>query len=415
MSLRLRRLLEHLTSAILLTAFALAVRASAAPKEKVLHSFSCTPDACVPQATVVLDRNGHLYGTTSGGGTGGAGTVYEVALGSHSSTETVIYSFTGSGGYTPYAPLIVDPAGNLFGTATSGGTHDDGTAFELSPGSNGWTIDVLHSFDLTYHGSDGSSPWAGLVMDETGNLYGLTREGGIYGGGIAFELTPGSNGWTETILYSFCAKFGEFCYDGSEPYFAPVLDDSGNVYGTTWAGGSDNLGTVFEISPVAGGGWKERVLHSFGGIDGAQPYGGLVFDAAGNLYGTTQGGPTGQGTVFKLTPGPHGRWRQTILYTFPHIQDGVYPQGTMARDKAGALYGIAGGGNDCGGVACGVVYKLAPQTHGKWKYSVLYKFNGPDGIWPQGGVILDKQERHLYGATESGGAYGYGVVFEITP
>jgi uncharacterized repeat protein (TIGR03803 family) len=164
------------------------------------------------------------------------------------------------------------------------------------------------------------------------------------------------------------------------------------------------------------------VLHSFQGQskgDGSLPYGDLVLDHAGNLYGTTtEGGPTGQGTVFKLSPAAHGQWKETILYAFPNIQNGGYPQGTLAIDKGGALYGIAGGGNNCDGVACGLIYKLAPQPRGKWKYSVVHKFNGPDGMWPQGGVILDKEEKHLYGTTEYGGAdytgaNGYGVVFQI--
>ncbi len=396
----------------------LTVFATATPKEKVLHSFNCdngARDACVPQAALVLDRQGRLYGTTSGGGEAGHGAVYQLTETASRWREGVIYSFNGTGGYSPYAPLIVGSAGNLYGTAASGGTYDDGTAFELSPGSNGWTIDVLHSFDLTYHGSDGSSPWAGLVMGETGSLYGATREGGIYGGGVAFELAPDSNGWAEKILYSFCANSN--CGDGSEVYFALIFDKAGNLYGTTKFGGTQQWGTVFELSPTSAGSWKERVLLRFRGNkhDGIIPYGGLVFDAAWHLYGTTTGGGAhGQGTVFKLTRAAHGHWKETVLYSFPNIEDGGYPQGTLAIDKSGALYGIAGGGGGCGGT-CGLIYKLAPQAHGKWKYNVVYKFNGTDGMWPQGGVILDKAKKHLYGTTEYGGAYGYGVVFEITP
>ncbi len=407
------------TLVLISAALVLAASASAIPKEKVLHSFACTPDACAPQATVVLNRHGHLYGTTSGGGGAGHGAVYELTRTSSRWTESVIYGFTGSGGYNPNAPVIVDRAGNLYGAAAAGGTHDEGTAFELSPDSNGWAETTLYDFCSRGSGycTDGEDPWAGLVLDETGNVYGVTREGGLYGGGIAFELTPGSNGWTENILYSFCAKFVQFCNDGVQPYFAPIRDANGNLFGTTEYGGIANFGIAFEILPMAGGGWKERVLHSFQGHgkdDGSLPYGGLVFDHSGNLYGTTtEGGPTGQGTVFKLSPASHDRWKETILYSFPNIQNGGYPQGTLAIDKSGALYGIAGGGGGCGGT-CGLIYKLAPQPHGKWKYSVVYKFNGPDGMWPQGGVILDKEEKHLYGATEYGGAYGYGVVYEIT-
>ncbi len=354
-----------------------------------------------------MDPAGHLYGTAGGAA------VFELTHGRRSWSEKDIFSLDVQDGDGLTAPLILDPAGDLYGTAVGGGAHDDGTAFDLSPGSDGWMIDVLHSFDLTYHGSDGSSPWAGLVRDETGNVYGLTREGGIHGGGIAFELTPGSDGWTEAVIYGF----GENPNDGNSPYFAPVFDKLGNLYGTTKSGGLQQWGTVFELSPTSAGSWKEQVLLRFKGNkhDGIVPYGGLVFDAAGRLYGTTTGGGAhGQGTVFKLTRGPGDRWKETVLFSFPNVENGAYPQGTLAIDKAGALYGIAGGGGGYGGT-CGLIYRLAPQAHGKWKYSVVYKFNGADGMWPQGGVILDKEEKHLYGATEYGGAYGNGVVFEITP
>jgi uncharacterized repeat protein (TIGR03803 family) len=330
----------------------------------------------------------------------------------------VIYSFTGSGGGNPYAPLTVDN-GSLYGAAKDGGTYDYGTAFELSLGSNGWTESTLYSFcPGGGYCPDGQDPWAGLVMDRKGDLYGVTRFGGHQGTcGVAFELTSNSSGWSESVIHTFANGNSN---DACQAYFAPVFDKTEqHLFGTGEYGGPDDLGAVFEISRTTGGGWKERVLHSFQGQskgDGALPYGGLVFDRAGNLYGTTtEGGPTGQGTVFKLTPAAHGRWKETILYDFPDCSIGCYPQGTLAIDKSGALYGIGGGGNDCDGVACGLIFKLAPQTGGKWKYGVLYKFTGPDGEWPQGGVILDKQQKHLYGATEYGGAYGYGVVFEITP
>jgi len=255
-------------------------------------------------------------------------------------------------------------------------------------------------------------------MDRKGDLYGVTRFGGHQGTcGVAFELTSNSSGWSESVIHTFANGNSN---DACQAYFAPVFDKTEqHLFGTGEYGGPDDLGAVFEISRTTGGAWKERVLHSFQGQskgDGALPYGGLVFDHAGNLYGTTtEGGPTGQGTVFKLAPAAHGRWKETILYDFPDCSIGCYPQGTLAIDKSGALYGIAGGGNDCDGVACGLIFKLAPHPGGKWKYGVLYKFTGSDGEWPQGGVILDKQQKHLYGATEYGGAYGYGVVFEITP
>ncbi len=401
-----------MTPVLLSAVLGFTVFATAAPKEKVLHSFGCAPDACAPQATVVLDGHGHLYGTTSGGGSAGAGAVYQLTLRPEVWSENIIYSFTEPDGCSPYAPLTLR-SGELYGTTLCGGAHDAGVVFELTPDSGGWTATVLYSFCSQGYCTDGEDPWAGVVMDAAGNLYGVTREGGPYNGGVAFELTPSSGGWAETVIHGF----GENPKDGGQPYFAPIFDKSGNLYGTTKFGGTQQWGTVFELSPSSDGSWAEQVLLRFKGNkhDGINPYGGLVFDAAGHLYGTTTGGGAhGQGTIFKLTRGTRGRWKETVLYSFPNIQDGAYPQGTLAIDKGGALYGIAGGGGGCGGT-CGLIYKLAPQAHGKWKYSVVYKFNGTDGMWPQGGVILDKAEKHLYGTTEYGGDYGYGVVFEITP
>ncbi len=406
MSLRPAKPLRSVFLSALCTLLACVAVASAAPREKVIYTFNPNKGEGGSLAALDIDSAGNLYGIS--------GVAFELSPSGRGWTETDLYSF---GGFGSSAPLIVDQSGNLYGTTTNGGAHDYGTAFELSPGSNGWTEDVLHSFDLVYHGTDGAYPWAGLVMDETGNLYGVTREGGYNGvAGVAFELTPGSDGWSEQVIHDFGRRAG----DAGEAYFAPVFDKTEqHLFGTGEYGGPDDLGAVFEISRTTGGGWKERVLHSFQGQskgDGALPYGGLVFDRAGNLYGTTtEGGPTGQGTVFKLTPAAHGRWKETILYAFPDCSMGCYPQGTLAIDKSGAFYGIGGGGNDCDGVACGLIFKLAPHPGGKWKYGVLYKFTGSDGEWPQGGVILDKSEKHLYGATEYGGAYGYGVVFEITP
>ncbi len=399
--------------------FALTIPAIAAsaPKEDVLHSFGCTPDACAPQATVVFDQSGHLYGTTSGGGGASAGAVYELSRGPRGWSESVINSFTEPDGGSSAAPLIVDHSGNLYGTTVNGGAHDWGVVFQLTSSSGVWNEAVLYSFCSEGGGycSDGESPWAGVVMDKSGNLFGLTREGGYSGvGGVAFELTPSAGGWVENVLHSFSRRPG----DVGVPYFAPVFDkEEEHLYGTGEYGGAAGFGGVFQFSPTVNGGWKERVVLRFNGAkDGSHPYGGLVFDSAGNLYGTTnEYGPTGQGTVFKLSTAAHGHWKETVLYTFPQIANGGYPIGTLAIDKNGALYGIAGGGNNCSGDACGVVYKLAPQAHDRWKYSVLHKFNGSDGMWPQGGVILDKQQKHLYGTTEYGGAYGYGVVFEITP
>jgi uncharacterized repeat protein (TIGR03803 family) len=254
-------------------------------------------------------------------------------------------------------------------------------------------------------------------LDQAGNLYGSIGPG-KYGKGAATELSPGSDGWTGTYLYSFCPKFG--CLDGDEPDSPLIWDASGNLYGTTIGGGKGQGGVAFELEHNSDG-WKEHVLHNFPAStgDGFPPSSGLTLDKAGNLYGTTlQGGNGGGfGTVFKLSRGADGRWKETILYDFPTLKDGAGPEGGLAIDQAGNLYGTSGGGiGPCGGGGCGVVFKMTPPKSGsgKWTYTVLHRFTGPDGALPVAGPTLD-DKGNLYGTTSTGGAGGYGVVFEITP
>jgi uncharacterized repeat protein (TIGR03803 family) len=267
--------------------------------------------------------------------------VFELTpAGGGSWTEKVLYSFGayGTDGVVPYAGLIFDAAGNLYGTTYAGGTYYQyGTVFELTPAAGGgWTEKVLHNF--VANGTDGYYPWAGLAFDRFGNLYGTTSTGGTYEGGIVFELTPaGSGGWTETVLH----RFGN-AMDGSGPLAGLIFDAAGNLYGTTSGGGTYD-GTVFELTPAGGGSWTEKVLWSFGsGTDGFAPQVGLVFDAAGNLYGTTPwGGTNGYGTVFELTPAGSGGWTEAVLHNFNEFGngDGYYPLAALILDAAGNLYG----------------------------------------------------------------------------
>ncbi len=290
-----------------------------------------------------------------------------------------------------------------------------GTVFELTPGSGGWTLNVLHSFG---NGNDGYSPFAGVVLDKAGNLYGTTQENTVY------KASPSSGGgWTESVIYDFTAKG-----DGSTPEAGLIWDQAGSLYGTTVYGGvvtqgcEAGCGTVFKLTPASGGGWKERVLHRFnwvpGGRDGQASYAGLVFDSSGNLYGTTAGGGTdntcggGCGTVFKLSPRSNGLWKETTLHSFHLDQNGYAPFAGLVLDKSGSLYGTTawGGLNNAG-----TVFKLAPGSNGKWKYTVLHRFTGPDGAQSTAGLIFDKAGKHLYGTTTVGGKHGGGVVFEIIP
>lgn len=401
-----------------------AATASAVVKYKVLHDFAGGSDGGGLFGAVTVDAVGNLYGVTSGGGAYEQGTVFKLTRSAGGKwTERVLHSFYyRSDGNGPMSNLILDAAGNLYGVVGSGGPNGAGTAFELSPDRNGtWMETKLYSFCSVTHCTDGSGPTAGLIQDAAGNLYGTTQGGGKYGEGVVFELTPISDGWTESVLYSFCFNVNP-CTDGDDPYAGVSWDSAGNLYGTTKYGGksSSDYGTAFELKHNQDGSWQHQLLHSFPAFprDGRLPYAGLVVDKSGSLYGATlQGGSssceTGCGTVFKLTHNPVGGWKENTLYRFPQPEDGAGPASTLTLDQTGDLYGTASGGTGCNG-GCGVVFKLTPGSNGNWEYSVVHKFNGQDGAYPNGSVTFDSKG-NLYGTTELGGAGGYGVVFEITP
>ncbi len=330
-------------------------------------------------------------------------TVFELTPHSDGKWRVKVLSNSNVGGY--YGGLIFDPAGNLYGGAPTGGLYGYGTAFELSPGTDDWSETVIENFRY----QDGvAGPSDRLLMDSAGNLYGT--------GGSAFKLSPGSDGWSLGVLHEFTCRNG----DGCEPYAGPIMDAAGNLYGTTAHGGNNNAcgagcGTVYELSPKSDGKWKEAILYNFGGTgDGAFPgLGALAIDSAGNLYGTADGGNTGYGVIFRMSRGSSGHWKETVLYNLKGGANGDHPSGGVVVDKAGVLYGttIAGGDPNCG---CGVVYKLAPGKNGKWTYTVLHTFIGSDGAQPDANLILDNKG-NLYGTTITGGLGGDGVAFKLTP
>lgn len=354
-----------------------------ADTETVLHSFGGGTDGTNPQAGLITDSAGNFYGTTSGGGAGSGGTVFKITA---TGTETVLYSFAGStDGREPQANLVMDSAGNLYGTTYYGGISDEGTVFKVTPAG---AETVLHSF---VGGTDGMYPMAGLVMDSAGNLYGTTYEGGLQTAGTVFKISPGG---TETILYSLP--------NGADPEAGLVMDSAGNIYGTTKTGGTSGRGSVFEISPSG----TETLLYSFGGAaDGAYPLAGLVMDSAGNLYGTTyEGGSNNQGTAFKIS----AAGTETVLYSFAGgTTDGANPQASLIMDSSGNLYGTTYNG---GVYSEGVVFKISPTG----TETVLYPFGfaSPDGANPQAGLVMDSAG-NLFGTTYSGGSYQFGTVFEI--
>ena len=260
----------------------------------VLFGFSGGANGNAPGfGALVFDHAGNMYDTTSAGGSGD-GVVYELMGSGSDWTEQAIYTFSGSpDGAAPYSGVIFDNAGNLYGTTTAGGASGNGTVYELLPSGSGWTERVLYSFT---GGSDGSYPTAGLIFDQSGNLYGSTNVGGTGGGGTVFKLSPSGGGWTYSLLYSFSGR------TNCGPW-APLTLNGGNLYGTTVCDGTSSAGSVFELSP-SGNGWSYSSLYDFtGGNDGKFPYGSVALDAAGNLYGTTlRGGAYLQGVVWKLTP-----------------------------------------------------------------------------------------------------------------
>ena len=387
-----------------------------AQTEIVLYNFcpwpySCT-DGCSPQGNLTSDGAGNFYGTTTEGGQGG-GTVFELSPnGSGGWNETVLYSpgQAGGGGGDLNSDVIFDSVGNLYGTTWGGGAYGNGYVFELSPVGGSWAETVVYSFT---GGADGGWPVSGLILDPAGNLYGTTGWGGAEGSGTVFELSPSGGGWTEQVIYSMQLA-GSTCggvtmdavgnlfglgdggvfelspsgsgswnsttlhtftgppKDGWGGYCGPlVLDKAGNLYGTTVAGGAKDWGMVYRLSPIKKGKnkgqWKERILHSFksgkGGKDGNTPVAGVVLDAAGNIYGTTSlGGRYGDGTVFELmAPVGAGVYKERILWSF-NGTDGNQPQGSLLLDSAGNLYGTTYVGGIVNGRVdgAGVVFEVTP-------------------------------------------------------
>jgi uncharacterized repeat protein (TIGR03803 family) len=378
-----------------------------APSFAVLYTFTGKTDGDDPYGALLLYRQ-NLYGTTyEGGGRNDVGTVFKVDT---HGTETVLHRFGSKApfGYRagPLAGVIRDPAGNLYGTTYEGGAMRLGTVFEL--GTTG-KFNLLHSFS----GADGAYPRAGVIRDSAGNLYGTTEGGGSgcpssNGCGTVFKLDATNH---ESVLHSF--TYGA---DGAQPYGGLVRDPQGNLYGTTISGGLFNYcpsgcGIVFKVNRTG----RETVLYRFaGGADGEIPFDGLIRDAAGNLYGTTGAGGTGGqygGTVFKLDRAG----RETVLYNFTGGKDGVGPFGGVIQDAAGNFYGTTelGGGTPCE-FGCGTVFKVDSSG----RETVLYRFtDGKDGASPVTSLVLDGG--NLYGTASQGGKrnchqpLGCGVVFKV--
>jgi len=393
-------------------------------QEKILHSFNPTNgDGQLPNAGLIFDATGNLYGLTgSGGAYSYYGAVFELSSAVGGGwTETLLHSFNNNDGNNPAGTLIFDAVGNLYGTTAQGGPHGGGVVFELAPETGGgWTFSILHAFG---NGHDASYPLSALTSDSAGNLFGTTWIGGEYGLGTVFELSPAAGGgWTEKVLHSFGNG-----NDGQNPISAVILDAAGNLYGTTNGGAGTTLyGTVFELSPTAGGLWQEKIVHAFknNGKDGMGPVGSLILDAAGNLYGTTEIGGSCEncfvaaGTVFELLPKAGGSWTEEILHNFnPNGVDGQEPNAGLIFDSAGNLYGTTSGGGAHGNSGSGgIVFQLKPAAGGGFTERILHSFGaGTDGNIPGWSNLIFDASGNLYGTTKTGGTNDAGTVYKITP
>jgi uncharacterized repeat protein (TIGR03803 family) len=377
-------------------------------KGTIILRFNVT-NGLQPQNGLIADSQGNLYGVTTAGGITscfprGCGVVFELSPGSNDTwTEKVLYRFKGGTADTdiPTTDLIFDTKGNLFG-ATAG---DLGAIYELSPGTGGtWSEKVIYRFT-----NDGNRPGVHLAFDREGNLYGsLGQVLGATGG--VFQLSPQSDGtWKQSILHTFNGGA-----DGQDPRGGVVLDSKGNLYGVTQDGGAFRRGIVYELSPNGSGGWVEAILYSFmGQVDGQFPIAPLTIDAKGNLYGTTlSGGANNSAVVFELHQSA-SKWSETVLFTFDKY--GSSPN-NVVFDAKGNLYGTTvNGGTGCNNPGCGIVFKLTRQTTPPWKATVLHNFGSDsDGSEPLAGVVVENSR--LYGTTQyGGGRYGYGTVFDIQP
>jgi uncharacterized repeat protein (TIGR03803 family) len=422
-----------------LAAFALGSAIHAQGSEyNVIYKFQGGSDGIQPYGPMIADSAGNLYGTTEFGGSQRFGTVFKLTPGTGGTwTESVLYSFSnGTDGGEPQAGVVMDAAGNLYGTTTAGGAVSCtslggycGVVYELSPNLGGtWTESVLVNFT----GANGLGPQAGLIFDSAGNLYGTTTAGGANGHGTVFELSNSAGTWSQSVLHSFSDT------DGAGPALGLAIDSAGDLYGTTYSGGDMSAcsgygcGTVYELAQ-SGGTWSFQLLHRFNDTTGATPE-GVVLDSSGNLYGATANGGSGScsgfaangcGLVYELTQVTGGSWREKVLKSFSGVGTSVVNPNPVVLDASGTVYGTSlfGGLKDCNDdlETCGTIYGLTPVTGGSWTLTGLNAFrDNSDGFFPYAGLTIDSAG-NIYGTTGAGGDMscgstgGCGVIFQIIP
>ncbi len=386
----------------------------AASTTQTIYSFAGGNDGEYTDTELAIDSAGNLYGTSVQGGTFGSGTVFQLAPSGSGWTHTVLYNFTGGAdGGEPYKGVTLDVHGNLYGTAVTGGGGSCeggcGVVYKLTNSGGVWTQSVIHAFT---GGNDGSGPGSPVALDKHGNLYGTTPTGGAKGFGVIYEMKPGADGsWNLMVIHAFTG--GTDGLGGSASRL--LVDAAGNLYGVNTVGGANGFGNVYELTPRGGGKWRLTTLYSFQDQpDGASPYGGVIFDKSGNLYGTTYyAGANDVGTVYKLTH-DSGSWTESVIYSFKGGSDGDSPISTLVTDAQGNLYGTTsdGGAAKCG---CGTIFRLAPGSGGAWNESVVYRFPGtPKPGFAYNGMASDGKG-NFYGATVHGGSGNDGAVYQFVP
>ena len=405
-------------SLALLTIAVFLIETSWASTEHVVYSFTGGADGSDPASDLIFDNSGNAYGTTATGGADGCGTVFKLTpSGGGQYLQSVLFSFDCfSTGKNPYGGVTMDAQGNLYGTTVAGGSggmcagDGCGVVYQLAFSGGVWNETVLYNFG---DAPDAGGPGSAVVFDASGNLYGTAPDGGANGVGAVYELAHNNGVWTESIIHDFTG--GD---DGATGFLGRLLPDAfGNFYGVTELGGHFGAGTVFKLTPVAGGTWNFATIFAFQGQpDAGFPYGGLIADAHGNLYGTTYfGGANGSGAVFRLGPAAtaRGGWQDSVLYSFQGGSDGGFPTTTLVFDAAHNLYGTTTAGGDPG-CDCGVAFELSPNGNG-WTESVLHTFGTfPDGANPYYGLAPDGAGNYL-GTTAVGGNQNRGTVFQLTP
>jgi uncharacterized repeat protein (TIGR03803 family) len=389
--------------------FFLSSARAATPNTQTIYTFTGDRDGEYLDTDLVIDKRGNLYGTTVQGGNG-SGTIFRLSPNATGWKHTVLYNFTGGrDGGEPYKGVTLDSKGNLYGTAVAGGNPvcGCGVVYRLSRSGGKWVQTVLH----TFKGTDGSGPGSPVIFDKAGNIYGMAPTGGSFGFGVVFQLKLHTNGaYGYRILHNFAGGT-----DGASGSAGRLLfDASGNIFGVSTAGGTAGAGVAWELSPTRSGEWTETILHEFGGQpDAVFPYGGLVFDAAGNLYGTSYyGGATNWGAVYKLT-NTNGTWTESVLYSFAGGPDGANPVSALLPDNTGRhFYGTnSAGGAACG---CGTIFKITLRQDGTVTETVAHRFLDTAGGSPYNTLVPDALG-NLYGTLAHGGPSGDGLIFKFVP